>query len=60
MQSAVMMLNYLGETTAANNLLAAIQAVYKESKVLTGDVGGSATTTQFTDAVIEKLAPEKR
>lgn len=56
MQSAVMMLNHLGETRAANSLLKAIQTVYAESKILTGDVGGTATTTEFTNAVIDKLA----
>lgn len=56
MQSAVMMLNHLGETQAANSLLKAIQTVYAESKILTGDVGGTATTTEFTNAVIDKLA----
>jgi isocitrate dehydrogenase (NAD+) len=55
MQCAVMLLNYLGETKAATALLSAIQHVYQESRVLTGDVGGSATTTQFTDAVIDAL-----
>lgn len=55
MQCAVMMLNHLGETDRASALLKAIQKVYQDSKHLTSDVGGTSTTTQFTDAVIEAL-----
>jgi isocitrate dehydrogenase (NAD+) len=56
MQSSVLMLNHLGEKDAARRLQAAIEAVYAEGKHLTGDVGGKASTTQFTDAVIAKLS----
>jgi len=32
-----------------------LRQVYAEAKHLTGDVGGKASTTEFTDAVIQKL-----
>lgn len=55
MQSAALMLNHLGESAAAKRLQAAIELVYAEGKSLTADVGGSATTTAFTDAVVAKV-----
>ncbi len=55
MQSARLMLAHLGERDAAVRLQKAIEAVYSEGKHLTHDVGGSAGTKEFTDAVIEKL-----
>jgi isocitrate dehydrogenase (NAD+) len=55
MQSAALMLNHLGEGDAAKRLQAAIERVYAEGKPLTKDVGGSAGTAEFTDAVIKRL-----
>jgi isocitrate dehydrogenase (NAD+) len=55
MASSVMMLRHLREVDAANRLQAAIEKVYAEGKVLTSDVGGSASTDAFTDAVIAAL-----
>ncbi|MBI4905993.1 MAG: isocitrate/isopropylmalate dehydrogenase family protein [Acidobacteria bacterium] len=55
MQSAVMMLIYLGETAAASRLTSAIEKVYAEGITVTKDIGGTASTTQFTDAVIAAL-----
>lgn len=52
MMSSVMMLTHLGEHAASKKLHDAIGKVYLEGKTLTGDVGGKANTTQFTDAVI--------
>ncbi len=56
MQSAALMLLHLGEEAAARRLQRAIEDVYAEGKHLTRDVGGSASTREFTDAVIDKLA----
>jgi len=55
MQSAVLMLSYLGEKEAARRLDRALLAVYSDGKDLTGDVGGGAGTKQFTDAVIANM-----
>ena len=52
MLSAVMLLTHLGEAEAAQKLQHAIEAVYREGKHLTGDVGGTASTQEFTDAVV--------
>jgi isocitrate dehydrogenase (NAD+) len=55
MQSAVLMLEHLGEPEAAKRLQAAIERVYTEGKNLTADVGGTASTTQFTEAVLQAM-----
>ena len=55
LQSAVMMLLHLGEEAAAQRVQHAIEAVYAEGKWLTGDLGGKASTREYTDAVIENL-----
>lgn len=55
MLSAVMLLIHLGETQAANKLQSAIESVYREGKHLTGDVGGTASSEEFTDAVLRTI-----
>ncbi|MBV8898226.1 MAG: NAD-dependent isocitrate dehydrogenase, partial [Acidobacteriaceae bacterium] len=55
MLSAVMLLIHLGESSAAQRLQLAVESVYRAGKYLTGDVGGSATTEEFTDAVVRGL-----
>ncbi|MBL8177284.1 MAG: isocitrate dehydrogenase (NAD(+)) [Bryobacterales bacterium] len=55
MQSAVMMLRYLGERDAAERLHGAIAKVYAKGETVTADVGGKASTDEFTDAVIAAL-----
>lgn len=54
-QSAIMMLRHLNLLNEANRIEAALYAVYEEGQDLTKDLGGTATTTQFTDALIAKL-----
>jgi len=55
MLSAVLMLNHLGEREAARRLRYAVERTYAAGLHLTPDVGGAATTAQFTDAVIRNL-----
>ena len=50
-QSAVMMLHHLGESVAAMKIETALLELYARGEVRTGDLGGSATTDQFTDAL---------
>jgi isocitrate dehydrogenase (NAD+) len=50
-----MMLTHLGENDAAHKLQSAVEAVYREGKHLTGDVGGDSSTADFTDAVLRAL-----
>jgi isocitrate dehydrogenase (NAD+) len=55
MQSGVLMLAHLGEREAAARMQNAIHQVYAEGRHLTGDVGGQASTTEFTGAVIRAM-----
>jgi isocitrate dehydrogenase (NAD+) len=55
LMSGLMMLDHLGEADAAGRIEKALHSVYRAGKPLTQDVGGSATTDQFTDAVISSL-----
>ena len=50
-----MMLNDLCMTDKADKLNAAIQAQVAEGKVITADIGGTAGTKEFTQAVIARL-----
>jgi len=52
--TAAMMLEHLGERDAAARLMAAVEKV-TAAGVLTPDVGGSATTREVTDAVIDAI-----
>jgi tartrate dehydrogenase/decarboxylase/D-malate dehydrogenase len=53
--SAVLMLEHLGETEAAQRLMRAIETVTGEGRALTRDLGGQATTAETTRAVIAAL-----
>ena len=55
LMSALLMLRHLGEWSAADRIEAALQKVYKDGKRVTRDVGGTAGTQEFTDAVIAAL-----
>jgi isocitrate dehydrogenase (NAD+) len=50
--SGVMMLRHMGETAAAERVQAGVERVYREGNWVTRDVGGSASTKEFTKAVI--------
>jgi isocitrate dehydrogenase (NAD+) len=53
--SGVMMLNHIQEEAIATRIRNAYDGVLLEGKTLTRDIGGSASTEQFADAVIAKL-----
>ncbi|MGH7694780.1 MAG: isocitrate/isopropylmalate dehydrogenase family protein [Gemmatimonadaceae bacterium] len=53
--AACLMLEHVGDLTSAARVRAALEAVLREGKVLTRDLGGTASTTQFSDYVIGKL-----
>ena len=55
MLSAVMMLRYLGENESAQKLDNAILKLLTEAKVLTGDLGGNATTNDVSKEIIKLL-----
>jgi isocitrate dehydrogenase (NAD+) len=53
--AACMMLDHLGDNERAQCIRRALESTIRERKVLTRDLGGTATTTEFTDAVIARL-----
>jgi isocitrate dehydrogenase (NAD+) len=55
LQSAVLMLRHIDENQAADRVQAALEQVYTEKKTLTRDVGGTAGTRAFADAVVAAL-----
>jgi isocitrate dehydrogenase (NAD+) len=55
LQSAILMLRHLNEAEAADRIYAALAKTYKEKQHLTRDVGGTARTSEFADAVIANM-----
>src|SRR3954470_4395362 len=53
--SAVMMLEHLHEDAIAKRIREAYNGVLSEGKVLTRDLGGTASTSEFTDSIIARL-----
>ncbi len=56
LMSAILMLRHVGEREAAARIEEALHLVYRQGKVLTRDVGGTASTAEFTAAVIAAFA----
>jgi isocitrate dehydrogenase (NAD+) len=59
LSSALMMLDHLGESVAASQIRNALTRVLTESRVRTRDLGGTATTSQFAEAIIQQLGSDK-
>ena len=55
LMSGIMMLDHLGARPAARRIEAALERVYREGQHATRDLGGRATTQEFTEAVIAAL-----
>jgi isocitrate dehydrogenase (NAD+) len=53
--SAVMMLHHIGEDAAADRIEAAVRQVLAKGEQTTPDLGGHATTTEMTEAIIASL-----
>ena len=53
--AACMMLEYLNEGDRAARIRNALEGLIREGVTITGDLGGSASTDQFTDAIIARL-----
>jgi isocitrate dehydrogenase (NAD+) len=53
--AACMMLNEVGDRERAQRVRQALIDTVRAHRVLTRDMGGTATTEEFTDAVIERL-----
>jgi len=55
LQSSILMLRHLKETEAADRVQVALEKTYKDKIHITRDVGGKASTSEFTDEVIKNL-----
>ena len=55
MLAACMMLEYLCDEPRAQRIRTALEETIREGKTVTRDLGGTATTDQFTDAIIARL-----
>jgi isocitrate/isopropylmalate dehydrogenase len=53
--AAQMMMDYLGEKTAAMKVENAVMQVLKEGKVRTKDLGGTSTTSEMSEAIASKV-----
>src|SRR6185503_3438568 len=53
--AACMLLEHIGDRERAKRIRVALETTIREGKTVTRDLGGTATTDQFTDAVIAKL-----
>jgi isocitrate dehydrogenase (NAD+) len=55
LQSSILMLRHIGEREAAQKIETAMLNVFREGRVRTRDIGGTARTAEFADAVIAAL-----
>jgi isocitrate dehydrogenase (NAD+) len=60
LRSGILMLRHIGEQEAALRIRHAIENVYRDKTKRTRDVGGTATTSQFADAIIEAMETESK
>jgi isocitrate dehydrogenase (NAD+) len=58
-EAAKMMLDFLGETSAAKRIENATMKVLQEGRVLTFDLGGKAKTSEMGNAIAEKILAAK-
>lgn len=56
LQSALLMLDYLNETDVAARIRQALADVLTDGSVRTRDLGGTASTTAFTSAILRRIA----
>jgi isocitrate dehydrogenase (NAD+) len=50
------MLRHIGEDAIADRIMKAVGEVLSEGRVRTRDLGGSATTTEYAEAICRRLA----
>jgi isocitrate dehydrogenase (NAD+) len=53
--TATLMLEHLNEAPAADRVARAVRQVIREGKTVTFDLGGTASTTQMTDAIVAAI-----
>ena len=54
--AACLMLEHIGDGARGARIRGAFEATVREKKTVTRDLGGTATTSQFADAIIKRLA----
>ena len=54
--AACLMLDHVGDRFRADRIWRAVESTIRGGEALTGDLGGKATTREFTEAVIKHLA----
>ena len=59
LRSGILMLRHLGEHEAANKIRRAIEVVYTDKQHLTRDMGGTASTTEFADAMVAAIESQR-
>jgi isocitrate dehydrogenase (NAD+) len=55
LQTAIMMLRYLGERTAADSIERAMIHTLANKQIRTRDLGGNASTTEYTEAIVSSM-----
>jgi isocitrate dehydrogenase (NAD+) len=55
LMSALLMLDHIGERATAQRIRAALTRVLEAGSVRTRDLGGTATTTEFTEAICREI-----
>ena len=55
MLASCMLLDHIGEIDRSKRIRAALEHTIREGKTVTRDLGGTASTEEFTDAIIAKL-----
>jgi isocitrate dehydrogenase (NAD+) len=53
--AACMLLDHIGDSERAGRIRRALETTIREGKTVTRDLGGTASTDEFTDAIIAKL-----
>ncbi len=53
--ASCMMLEYMNDGERSARIRTALEATIRDGTMVTGDLGGTATTDQFTDAIIARL-----
>jgi len=53
--AAAMMLEHVGKAEEARRLRAAVDGALNEDEVRTGDLGGKASTRDYTEAIVRRL-----
>jgi isocitrate dehydrogenase (NAD+) len=54
--SALLMLRHIGEDAMADRIMKAVGEVLSEGRIRTRDLGGSASTTEYAEAICRRLA----